>query len=687
MLSPCSRKMVREVNRKANHMAIAYVPYLPDPMQGQALLNNFTRTRRVLRYRESGRDVQSVERGMPLYEVELTETVGEPNSGNMLMRGECVSACAHLAKLIRSGEIRPIDLVYIDPPFASEANYAKQVYVRRNPELAQKVAQEERQMVDDELRAFEEVMYGDIWDKERYLSWMYQNLMAIRSVMAPDASIYVHLDWHIGAYVKVLMDEVFGEANFRAEIIWKRSTAHSDSEYYGNNFDKIYFYAMGAPAFNTVYQPYEESYLRRFTHMDPDGRKWDSGNLTAKGLRGGGYEYEYKGCRSLWRCPIETMQRMDREGRLHFTKNGGIRSKVYLDELPGMPAQALWTDIQPVNSQASERVAYATQKPEALLERIVKASSDEGMLVADFFGGSGTTAVVCAKNRRNFIHVDVGINSLQVARDRLRCVEGASFDVCQISDGVELFRNPQQTMEKICDLIPGLSQDTSLGEPWIGAFHTGNDGVVPAYVPNLMDSSLRFMDEVTLMRLVNEDVPKLPGEVRKVVVFFVDIVDEERVRQFLYDHNDTLVEVELRDLKPLLAGAVMSDDFGVSVEPDASVLLDGFVVRVEWFASDRLAQKIADFNAKGALGKKRFKQLQISDNALELIERVSADCTADEGPWHADSEVLIDRNGFVVCDGKPTSMFWDGTLRCEQVPLRIRVRNICGDETTKQVRA
>ena len=113
-------------------------------------------------------------------------------------------------------------------------------------------------------------------------------------------------------------------------------------------------------------EPYDEAYIARFSRTDPDGRKWDSGNLTAKGLQGGGYDYEYKGYRSLWRMPLETMERMDREGRIHITKTGGIRSKVYLDELPGMPAQSMWLDVNPINSQANEKVDYATQKPEAL---------------------------------------------------------------------------------------------------------------------------------------------------------------------------------------------------------------------------------------------------------------------------------------------------------------------------------
>ena len=363
-------------------MAIKYIPYYPNTLEGQALLDNFVRTRRMLSYRDNNVVVEHIQRGMPLYEVQQLEHVGAESNGNMLLRGECLSACAYLKE-----QGIEVDLVYIDPPFASGADYAKKVYVRRKPKVAEAIQQAESELDVEEMKAFEEKMYGDVWDKERYLNWMYENLMAIKSVMSERASIYVHLDYHIGHYVKILMDEIFGEDNFRNEIVWKRATAHADAEFYGNNFDCIYFYTRSQSdyIFNNVFQPYDDAYIARFTQTDPDGRKWDSGNLTAKGLQGGGYEYEYKGYKSLWRMPKETMERLDKEGRLHFTKTGGIRSKVYLDELPGMLAQSLWTDINPVNSQAQERVDYATQKPEALLERIIKASSDEGMLVADFF--------------------------------------------------------------------------------------------------------------------------------------------------------------------------------------------------------------------------------------------------------------------------------------------------------------
>ena len=662
-------------------MPIKYIPFIPEPVEGQAVLGNFNR---ILKYKGADDVSMVLQRGMPLYEMEKQETVGGNPDGNLVIRGECVSACAYL----KDRGIQ-VDLVYIDPPFASGADYAKKVYIRRNPKVAEAIAQAEQELDMDELKAFEEKMYGDVWDKEKYLNWMYENLMAIKSVMSETASIYVHLDYHIGHYVKVLMDEIFGEDNFRNEIIWKRATAHSDAEFYGNNFDCIYFYtkAQNDYTFNTVYQPYDEAYIARFNRTDPDGRKWDSGNLTAKGLQGGGYDYEYKGYRSLWRMPIETMEQMDREGRIHITKTGGIRSKVYLDELPGMPAQALWTDINPINSQAREKEDYATQKPVALLERIIKASSNEGMLVADFFGGSGVTAAVAGKLGRRFIHCDIGLNSIQTARDRLKA-DGTQFQVLEIKDGVQLYRNPVQTMDKIKSLIPGLKNEDSLDSFWEGAITDSRLGTIPVYVPNLMDSSSKLLDVVTMNRIIHQAIPDLDSSIKKVIVYYIDITSEEEIRKFIAQDDSTDVEIELRDLKAVLDGVVIGDWAQFHIEERTDDLFGRYAVAVDAFVSDRVLQKIDEFNQKARLNataKKPFKPIEISDTGLELIEYLSLDCTAAQGEWHSDSEIKIDKNGFVIRNGEKTKDFWDGTIRSEGKPLRLKIRNICGDETVWEI--
>lgn len=658
-------------------MPIKYVPFIPEPVEGQAVLGNFNR---ILKYKGADDMSMVLQRGMPLYEMEKQETVGENKDGNLVIRGECVSACAYLKE-----QGIQVDLVYIDPPFASGADYAKKVYLRCNPKVAEAIDQAEQELDIEELKAFEEKMYGDVWDKEKYLNWMYENLMSIKSVMSETASIYVHLDYHIGHYMKVLMDEIFGEDNFRNEIIWKRATAHSDAEFYGNNFDCIYFYTKSQEqyVFNTVYVPYDEDYAARFRRSDPDGRKWDDRDLSAKGLQGGGYTYEYKGCTSLWRCPIETMEKLDSEGRLYFTKNGGIRRKLYLDELPGMPVQSMWMDINPVNSQAVERSDYATQKPAALLERIVNASSNKGMCVADFFGGSGVSATVANKLGRRFIHCDIGLNSIQATRDRLK-VDGAQFDVLEIKDGVQLYRNPVQTMDKIKSLIPGLKNEDSLDSFWEGAITDSKLGTIPVYVPNLMDSTSKLLDVVLMNRIIHQAIPDLDAGIKKVIVYYIDITSEEEIRRFIDQDDSTTVEIELRDLKTVLDDVVIGDYAKFHIEERKGDLFGGYAVVVDTFISDRVLQKITEFNEKArmnATAKKPFKPIEVSDDGLELIEYLSLDCSAAQGEWHSDSEIKIDKNGHVIRNGEKTKEFWDGTICGEKNPLRLKIRNICGDET------
>lgn len=386
-------------------MPIKYVPFIPEPVEGQAVLGNFNR---ILKYKGADDISMVLQRGMPLYEMEKQETVAENKDGNLVIRGECVSACAYLKE-----QGIQVDLVYIDPPFASGADYAKKVYLRRNPKVAEAIAQAEQELDIEELKAFEEKMYGDVWDKEKYLNWMYENLMAIKSVMSETASIYVHLDWHIGHYVKILMDEVFGEANFRNEIIWKRFNFHSDAGRFGAVHESIYYYTMAGDncIFNTVYTPFDDDYIKsRFTNIDNDGRRYLTDNPTAPahGKTGPALKFGDKliapPVGSMWRYSQANIDKLMSEGRIEFTNRGLPRIKRYLDELEGKAVHSVWTDVFPINSQAEERLDYATQKPEALLERIIKASSNEGMLVADFFGGSGVTAAVANKLGRCFIH-------------------------------------------------------------------------------------------------------------------------------------------------------------------------------------------------------------------------------------------------------------------------------------------
>lgn len=684
-------------------MATKYISYYPNTLEGQALLDNFVRTRRILRYRDNDRIVEHIKRGMPLYEVESLEKRGANEKHNLMMHGECLSTCAYLKE-----QGIEVDLVYIDPPFASGADYAKKIYIRRNP-LVQKVMKEAEQNLDnEEMKEFEEKMYGDIWDKERYLNWMYENLMAIKSVMSENASIYVHLDDHIGHYVKILMDEIFGEGNFRNDISWKSTASHNDSsKSFSSISDHIYFYSLSENGvFNTLYTPYTDEYIANEWIKLPSGRYYKAENMLDPQLKM--EEYDFHGTRARWRTTPEKFEVLwnaeqtevpNSHGRIKLGKNGKPIKRcriIFKDELPGTPINDIWNDISYVAGRSQEKEDYATQKPEALLERIIKASSNEGMLVADFFGGSGVTAAVAHKLNRRFIHGDVNINSLQTARDRL-VNAGAEFEIKEVKDGVRLFRNPVQTMDKLRDnLIPGLTANAKLdSQYWAGSIMDSKYGMMPVYLPNLLDGSKRVLDKSEMMNIIHKALPDLPDEVKRVIIYYVDVEEINELCQFIEAENQqTLIEFELRDLKQVLDEVIMEDEaeWDLQEAKDSLGLSMGWKLQLKSFHSDRVAKKVHGFNEKGVLqtNKKRasgksanFSKIKLSDEGLETIEWASVDCVNAEknAPWHSDMEVKIEKMGTVTINGKKTQDYWDASIVSDDKPLRLKIRNICGDET------
>ena len=638
-------------------MPIKYIPYTPEPIEGQALLDNVTRT---LRYKGNYDIKGKLVRGMPLYEMQTLETVGEAEKAkqNLVIRGECVSACAYLKE---KGIL--VDLVYIDPPFASGADYSKTVYIRQNPKLAKVLKQAEEELDIEDLKSFEEKMYGDVWNKEKYLNWMYENLCAIKSVMSETASIYVHLDWHIVHYVKILMDEIFGEDNFRNDISWHYSGWNKKLKVsFEKRHDTILYYCLDDEGanFNSYFESYEseEEYIKRRKQKpltDENGRRYvlsDAGN--------------------------------------------GNRVKRFLDEAirDGVVVDDVW-DLDKLNNSALESVDYATQKPEALLERIIKASSDENMIVADFFGGSGVTAAVANKLNRRFIHCDVGINSIQTVRDRLIAqketpnhVRGdVDFSVLEIKDGVSLFRNPIQTMEKLKSLVPGLGKMEGLSDFWAGCIESVKDGTVPVYLPDLKNSECKILDKPFMSRILHEHLGNLPFTPSRVIIYYVDVVDITEIEDFVKADKSTLAKIEFRDLKQLLDDIVIEDTADFEVSEVQEELIPEYKLVIKSFMSDRVMRHINAYNQKCELNSKgkKFKPITISEEGLELIEWLSVDCTATEGEWHSDSEIKIDKLGFVIKNGIKTKEFWDGTIKSETKPLRLKIRNICGDETVWKV--
>lgn len=285
----------------------------------------------------------------------------------------------------------------------------------------------------------------------------------------------------------------------------------------------------------------------------------------------------------------------------------------------------------------------------------------------------------------NLFTVIIGINSIQTTRDRL-IADGAQFDVLEIKDGVQLYRNPKQTMDKIKSLIPGLKNEDSLDAFWEGSISDSELGTIPVYVPNLMDSSTKLLDKVLINRIIYQAIPDLDSSVKKVIVYYVDITSKEEIEKVISDDDSTMVKIELRDLKTILDDVVVEDYVEFHTEENQGDLLGGYNIIIDKFASDRVQGEILEFNNKNALNsKKEFKQIIISEDALELIEFLSVDCTATDGEWHSDSEIKIDKLGYVIRNGEKTKEFWDGKIYSENKPLRLKIRNICGDETIWEV--
>jgi adenine-specific DNA-methyltransferase len=215
-----------------------------------------------------------------------------------------------------------LKLIYIDPPFDVGADFSMDIEIGSDT-------------FTKKPNILEEIAYRDTWGKgaDSFIAMIYERLVLMRDLLALDGSIYVHCDFRLNSYIRLLMDEVFGNDKYINEITWKRTSAHSDPEHYGINVDSIFYYSKTKKwTWNQQYSTHSEEYLTRFRNADSNGRHWTDADLTAKGLSGGGYTYEYKGITSLWRCPIETMQRLDADGKLHFTNAGGIRLKRYLDD-------------------------------------------------------------------------------------------------------------------------------------------------------------------------------------------------------------------------------------------------------------------------------------------------------------------------------------------------------------------
>jgi adenine specific DNA methylase Mod len=273
-----------------------------------------------------------------------------------------------------------IKLIYIDPPFATGDDFSVQVEVG-NGDLVKQPS------------VLEEHAYRDTWGRgyESYLSMMYVRLALIRDLLAQDGALYIHAGTNVSHLLRLLCDEIFGSENFRNEIVWKRFNFHADAGRFGRVTDRLLFYSRSPEfSFNEIRVPFSDDYVAdKFTHVDDDGRRFRLSDLNPPAGRGP--VYEFGGVTKPWRITEERMLQLHAEGRI-YTGSKIAQLKRYLDELEGQAVHELWDDIAPINPRAAERLGYPTQKPEALLTRVIEASSNPGDIVADFFCGSGNSS-------------------------------------------------------------------------------------------------------------------------------------------------------------------------------------------------------------------------------------------------------------------------------------------------------
>ncbi|MGA9060994.1 MAG: DNA methyltransferase [Terracidiphilus sp.] len=335
-----------------------------------------------------------------------------------------------------------VDLIYLDPPFNSRQDYnvlfaekdgsqsSSQIHAFEdtwewNPEAMRAYEQivEQGGRVADTMRAFKTFLFNT--DMMAYLAMMAPRLIELRRVLKETGSIYLHCDPTASHYLKILMDAVFWPQFFRNEIIWKRTTSHSDAKRFGSVHDTILFFAKGGtPKWETQYQPHSEEYIQQYyRYSDPDGRRFMSGDLSGAG-QGPARSFGKRGQIAPpkgrhWMFDQAGIDNALAKNRVFWTRNGIPRLKNYLDENSGMPAQDVWVDVQALRSWHEELLGYPTQKPEALLERIIKASSNEGDLVLDPFCGCGTTVQVAQRLNRRWIGIDITHLAIGLIKKRL----------------------------------------------------------------------------------------------------------------------------------------------------------------------------------------------------------------------------------------------------------------------------
>ncbi len=421
-----------------------------------------------------------------------------------------------------------VDLIYIDPPFATGSDFSFTATVPDDPDEDG----DQGQTFLKQPSILEQKAYRDTWGRglDSFMQWFYETVLILRELLSENGSIYVHLDNNASHCAKVVLDEVFGEDNFISEIVWKRSDAHNDAKTFGSVHDVIFFYSKSqVRTFNTQYIPLSEKTADSwYKNIDEAGRRYNLADLSSPNPRPN-LTYEYSGIKppkNGWRYSRERMEELDAQGKIIRSGNT-LKLKRYLDESKGTVLTDLWTDVSQVrgygNSGSDDVLPYRTQKPEALLDRIIKASSNPSDLVLDCFCGSGTTAAVAEKLGRRWITCDLGRFAIHTARKRLLGIQGVKPFVVQNLGKYERqawqaaeFDNPQDAAAKearyrafILDLYKA---DAITSGAWLHGIKQGRSVHVGAVDAPVTIADVRAIARETLARIgTGEDAPQTAG--------------------------------------------------------------------------------------------------------------------------------------------------------------------------------
>ena len=457
------------------------------------------------------------------------------NWQNLLFHGDNKDVLATLLELGFRGKI---DLIYIDPPFKSGADYVRKVELRGLKNLGR--------IEEDEASILQQTMYFDIWNNDSYLQFMYERLMLLKELLSETGSIYVHLDWHVGHYIKLLMDEVFGQENFRNEIVWRKLTAaKAQSQFFSNVKDIILFYSKAKNCiFNSQFLEGQKDdknypYIEKGT-----GRRYGSFDLTQRGSGPPRYFEDkllHPPTGKHWILSQENINKIMGEGRIIFTSSGLPRIKRYLDEKKGNYLGDLWMDdkVAPLSANDSERLGFETQKPEALLKRIIKASTKDSEqaledgenipLVLDCFIGSGTAAAVAQKLGRRWIVCDINKGAIQMTSKRLQKIileqiknNKNNKQQSSLEEKMLISKHNIFAVYKVNDYDLKLlkTEVIELAVQHIGIQRIRTDRFFDGYLGENLVKIIDFNHPLTLLdlQLIQDELKKRPNEDRDITV-------------------------------------------------------------------------------------------------------------------------------------------------------------------------